>query len=92
VRSEDELQTECGRCNEPVREELRDPVRLAEVMPDLRRLNRAERAELLKWLVAGYRLRSRLDDVHDLVRGLTPDERDAVVIELRAMLGLEREA
>lgn len=89
IRSDDELQTECKRCNEPVRDQLPDPVTLAEVLPDVRRLNRAERDELLRWLVVGHRLRSRLDAVYDRVRTLTPDERDDVVAQLRRMLGQE---
>jgi 5-methylcytosine-specific restriction endonuclease McrA len=90
VRSLDELQTECSRCNETVRDELQDPVTLPEVMPDLKRLNRVERGELLKWVFAGHRLRSRLDEVYDRVRMLTPDEQRTFTDELRSMLGRSR--
>lgn len=90
VRSLDELQAECQRCNETVRDELPDPLTAEEVMPDVRRLGRADRATLLAWLSAGHRLRSRLDEVHDRVRALTPEERATVLAALREMSGQTR--
>lgn len=83
----DELQAECQRCNETVRDEMPDPPELAEVRPAIKRLNRDERRTLLDWLSAGHRLRSRVDDVFDLVRLLTPDERARVKSDLQEMLG-----
>jgi hypothetical protein len=87
AHSLDELQTECDRCNETVRDEIPDPLRLAELLPDLRRLNRDERDQLLRWLTAGHRLRSRLDEVHDRVRMLSPVDRQRVADTLHSMLG-----
>jgi hypothetical protein len=85
VHSLDELQAECQRCNETVRDEMPDPDTLAEILPDLRRLTRAERRELLRWLTVGHRLRSRLDTVHDRVRALAPSDRETVAETLRSM-------
>ena len=86
VHSIDELQTECARCNEPVRDELPDPHTLAEVRPLVGRLGRHDREQLLKWLVDGRRHRSRLDEAHDRVRTLSPNERETVIAELRLSL------
>ncbi|MFC5994564.1 HNH endonuclease [Pseudonocardia hispaniensis] len=79
VRSLDELQTECQQCNEPVRDELPNPSDLAEVLADIKRLNRAERLDLLRWLRAKRRMRSRLDEVYDRVRTLPPEIQAKVV-------------
>ncbi|HEU0132210.1 MAG TPA: hypothetical protein VFQ85_14570 [Mycobacteriales bacterium] len=85
--SADELQAECLRCNGSVRDTLPDPPTLPEVLPAVARLSRAERLMLLRWLTAGHRLRSQLDDVHDQIRMLSPDEQAQVVHTLRMMLG-----
>lgn len=83
VHSLGELQTECQRCNETVRDELLDPPTLAEVLPEVRRLPRADRDVLLRWLVSGHRLRSRLDEVYDRIRILSPPEREAATDAVR---------
>lgn len=87
VVSVDELQVECQRCNETVRDELPDPHALAEVWPDVKRLARRDREMLLRWLAAGRRLRSPLDEVYDRVRTLVPSDRETLAARLRASVG-----
>jgi hypothetical protein len=83
----DELQTECARCNESVRDELFDPVTLPEVMPTIRNLKRAEKSELLAWLEARQRTPSRVEQVYADARRLSASERESLVTELRTMTG-----
>lgn len=85
--SADELQTECQRCNEPVRDEAPDPQTVAEVLAQVRGLSRRDRDMLLEWLSQGRRLRTRLDEVHDRVRALTPRERTVIINELCGHVG-----
>jgi hypothetical protein len=51
----DELQAECGRCNETVRDEIFDPVTLPEGLPSIKGLKRRDKERLLQWLEAGMR-------------------------------------
>ena len=81
------LQTECQRCNEPVRQAMGLPESLAEVLPDVRSLRKAELRDLLTWLQAGQRTRNRLDSIYDRARMLSAGERDELAAKLRAMLG-----
>lgn len=69
------LRVECKRCNEPVRQEMRPPETLAQVLPDVRGLNMADKRRLLTWLNAGQRTKDQLDMVYDRVRFLSPDDR-----------------
>lgn len=70
----DNLRTECKRCNEPVRQEMRAPESLEEILPDVRKLKKAELQKLLTWIQAGQRTRDRVDHVYDRVRRLNSSE------------------
>jgi 5-methylcytosine-specific restriction endonuclease McrA len=80
----DELQTECARCNETVRDELPDPVTLEELLPVVRNLKRADKEELLRWLEHGRRP-SRVDEAYSSGRLLSDVERGLLVATLREM-------
>ncbi|GGK43378.1 HNH endonuclease [Nocardia camponoti] len=75
----DNLQVECQRCNEPVRDEAGLPTQLNELHPEIKGLKRAEKETLLAWLRHGHRTRSRVDIVYDRCRLLSAKERDALV-------------
>ena len=71
----DNLQTECTRCNESVRDQIRDPEALSNVLPDLRKLKRADAKRLSAWLAVGYRQRDDIDRLFDRYRDLSESER-----------------
>jgi hypothetical protein len=89
-RSDDpnNLQAECKRCNEPVRQEMGIPESLDDVLLDVRRLKKDELRRLLAWMQTGHRTRDRLDSVYDRARALSAGEREQLVGRLRLMLGL----
>lgn len=72
----DNLQTECTRCNESVRDQLRDPEVLSNVLPDMLKLRRSDAERLMSWVVAGTRLRDDVDHLFDRYRALSESERD----------------
>lgn len=80
------LRTECKRCNEPVRQEIRVPKTLQEILPDVRNLKRADKDKLLSWVRAGQRMRDKLDLVYDEARRLSPAERLELEKKLRVMV------
>lgn len=80
------LQTECKRCNEPVRQEIRVPKTLREVLPDVRNLKKVEKEKILSWLRAGQRSRDKLDVVYDDARRLSPTERAELIQKLQVMV------
>lgn len=63
--------TECKRCNESVRDQIRDPHTYEEAFPMVKPMPRKNKETLLSWLHAGHRLRNRLDEVYDIVRKLS---------------------
>ncbi|MEU2123806.1 HNH endonuclease [Nocardia niwae] len=79
----DNLQAECKRCNEPVREEAGLPETLDEVYAQVKGLKRSDKARLLLWLSSGRRLRSELDVLYDRARRLSPDERTNLIKRLK---------
>lgn len=81
------LRTECKRCNEPVRQEIRPPETLEQVLPDIRKLKSADKQQLLSWFDHGYRTRDRLDEVYDRARQLAPDDKEELKARLRRMVG-----
>lgn len=83
----DDLQAECARCNETVRDEIVNPVTLPEVLPTINNLKRAERADLLKWMEQGRRSASRVDQAYADLRRLSRAEQQAAIEELRRMVG-----
>lgn len=83
----DSLRTECARCNEPMRDQAPDPETYDEVLPEVRSLRKDELRALLEWLLAGRRLRSRLDHAYDRIRQLTPSDRDKMQESVTGMIG-----
>ncbi|WP_370544531.1 HNH endonuclease [Frondihabitans sp. VKM Ac-2883] len=79
----DNLQTECARCNEPVRDALRSPETLEQLRPDLINLSRDEAQKLESWVLAGTRGRDKVDSVYDRIRRLSASEKDRVADLLR---------
>jgi 5-methylcytosine-specific restriction endonuclease McrA len=69
------LQTECARCNEPVREALRSPETLDQLRPDLINLSRDEARKLESWVLAGRRGRDKVDATYDRIRPLSASEK-----------------
>jgi hypothetical protein len=81
------LQTECARCNEPVRNALRPPEALESLRPDVTSLGRADASRLLSWMVSGYRGRDRVDQIFDRARQLSAAERIILTELLRSKIG-----
>lgn len=81
------LQTECKRCNEPVRDEMREPETLEQLLPDVRRMPKGDLQSLLSWLDQGYRTRSKLDAIYDRARALSAGERDDLKSAVRRIIG-----
>ncbi|SNS47911.1 hypothetical protein SAMN05216276_101058 [Streptosporangium subroseum] len=79
----DNLQTECKRCNEPVRNELGIPETLAALLPEVRRFRKQDLETLLSWLQAKQRIRNRVDTAYDRTRRLSATEREELVQTLR---------
>lgn len=84
--AESNLQSECKRCNESVRQEIGNPETLTELLPDVRRLRTVELTRLAEWLQQGHRTRDRLDQVYDRVRTLSRVERDELQSIVLSML------
>ncbi len=78
----DNLQVECKRCNEPVREEVGLPETLDAVYAQVRGLKRADKETMLRWLRSGRKVRSKLDVLYDRARQLSPEERDQLTQRL----------
>ena len=73
-RDANNLQAECKRCNEPVRDALRSPETLSELRPDVVNMRSVDAKKLNSWLTAGQRLRDRVDAVYDRARFLSSGE------------------
>ncbi|MDM7488688.1 HNH endonuclease [Rhodococcus sp. CSLK01-03] len=78
----DNLQTECKRCNEQVREEAGLPETLDEVYAEIKGLKRTEKTVLLQWLRSGRRLRSKVDTLYDRARRLSESEKETLIERL----------
>ncbi len=82
----DNLRVECSVCNEPMRDELRDPEGVAEVLPLVKGLRRDDVRILRKWVQAGERQRTDLDVLYDRIRSLPQGERTEVLRILERMV------
>jgi len=82
----DNLQTECKRCNETVRQEISPSETLSDLLLDLKRLRKQELQILLEWMEAGHRVRNRVDMIYDRARRLSAAERDSLIEQLHSML------
>lgn len=80
--TKENLRTECSRCNEPVRDELRNADTLEELLAALPR-RRADRQQLKAWIELGYMTRSPLIELWDRIRVMPQETRDAVAASLR---------
>ena len=85
----DNLQTECAICNESIRAGGGIPETYDQVLYAVQGLKKAEKAVLLEWLATGRRSRSALDEVFDRARKLSHPDRDALIADLRKVLGAE---
>jgi 5-methylcytosine-specific restriction endonuclease McrA len=83
----DDLQTECARCNEPVRDLVPNPETFEEVLPAVRSLRSADLKLLQSWLAAGRRSRREVDIVFGRVRRLNQHERRRMLDRIALMLG-----
>lgn len=83
----DNLRTECSRCNEPLRHEVRNPETYDEVFAEVRNLKTTELSSLLNRLEGGERERSRVDRAYDRARQLADSERARMIQAIRSMLG-----
>jgi hypothetical protein len=83
----DELQTECARCNEAIRDELFNPVTLPEIVPTLRTLKRQDKIALLSWMQAGRRSPSRVEQLYADLRRLSHAEQQKAIQQLSRMVG-----
>jgi len=81
------LQTECARCNEPVRHALRSPETFEQLRPDVISLGRDDARKLLSWMIAGHRGRDRVDQVFDRARQLSAGEKIILTELLRSKSG-----
>lgn len=84
------LRVECKMCNEPVRQEIRVPETLDEILPDVRKLKKVEAQKLMSWLSAGQRMRDSLDELYDRSRRLGPDQRSILEDKLRLKIAENR--
>ncbi|MEV4454674.1 HNH endonuclease signature motif containing protein [Microbispora sp. NPDC049633] len=87
----DNLQTECKRCNEPLRHELGFPETLTELLPEVKRFRKSELEILLSWLQAKQRIRNRVDAAYDRARRLSEGEQEQLKHTLRKMIQGSRE-
>lgn len=87
VATVDDLQAECSRCNEVVRDRVFDPVTLPQLLPMVRALPRRDKQALSEWLKAGSRSKSETERVYQHCRRLSPSEVDRLLDVLQATLG-----
>lgn len=85
----DNLQTECSLCNESIRAGGGIPESYSEVLYSVQNLKKGEKAILLEWLETGRRSRSPLDTAFDRARKLSFPDKQALIGELRRILGRE---
>lgn len=88
--TEDNLRTECERCNDAIRDERFDPVTLDEVWPSVRRLSSGEKSRMLEWLRVGQKTRSDTERLYDRARYLAPSERNELIERLTAAATRDR--
>ncbi len=77
---------ECSICNEPIRDELRDPEGVAEVLPLVKGLRRSDAYVLWGWVRSGERQRAELDVLYDRIRMLPQADRTQVLQVLERMI------
>lgn len=68
------LRAECALCNETMRSATATPESRSGVEAAVNNLGKADRTQLLEWLQAGHRVRSRVDAAYDRFRLLSPGD------------------
>ncbi|SDM42164.1 hypothetical protein SAMN05660642_02475 [Geodermatophilus siccatus] len=81
-----DLQSECARCNEPMRDELPNPPTLEELMPGIRSMSQGDKRELLRRMELNRRPRTRVDEYYTRVRRLSESERARLMASLEDMV------
>lgn len=81
------LQTECKRCNEPVRNELRDPENLEELLPDALKMKKSDLVRLESWVEAGFRITDHVDEVFDRYKRLPEGDRQRLKDAVNRKIG-----
>ena len=69
-----------------MRQELGLAETLSELLPDVRRLRKSELRQLLSWLRARQRIRTRLDHIYDRARRLSAGEREELTETINRIL------
>lgn len=82
------LQAECKHCNEPVRQEIRSPETIEEVLPLVLKLSKNQAVKLYSWVVKGSRTRDSVDELYDRVRKMTGPELTALKVTLEKKVGV----
>jgi hypothetical protein len=77
------LQTECSRCNETIRNLLDDPEIVEDVLPHLDTLPIGDLNKLLDWLEIGRRTYSDIEIAYSRIRKLSPEEQIRAINFLR---------
>lgn len=72
------LQTECSRCNEPIRNLLKDPETFEDLLGDINRLDLKSIAELSQWIHEGRRTPRLIDIIYSRYRYLSPHEKSSM--------------
>lgn len=83
----DDLQAECSRCNETVRDIVRNPERIDEVKPSIKGLKKKDLQELEEWLSAGGRSRTLVEDLYTRIRRLSAPEQEEALRYVKQTLG-----
>ncbi|PPK98026.1 hypothetical protein CLV92_102179 [Kineococcus xinjiangensis] len=84
---DDDLQAECAGCNEQAQQYTGTPEDLPRLAQDTRRLNRADRQQLKRWVQAGKRDFTLADTLYARIHRLTAPERAAFLAEMRRIYG-----
>jgi hypothetical protein len=82
------LRSECSDCNEPVRSEGRKPESPEEVETAVRKLAKADRVQLAKWIEARRYIRGAAEEVYDRYRQLAPGDQEIAKSAIMKIAGL----
>ncbi|APT90371.1 hypothetical protein CSPHI_04115 [Corynebacterium sphenisci DSM 44792] len=81
------LQAECARCNEPKRDSGDAINTYDNVWPDVKKLGRKDKQELLRWLTEKRRDLSPVEIVYAKIHKMRPDDRDRLMNDLQTATG-----
>lgn len=83
----DNLQTECARCNEPIRNLLEDPETFIDIQADIDDLDLESLKVLLKWVKAGVRTPSAIDVLYSRYKLINPSEKTIALEYMEKRVG-----